>query len=99
MGFLPSLIGLLRSSSSLDIGKYTTTLLNAVASKVLLSEVIAAFSSDEKSRHVLRESGGIPISVELLFSENVDVQLHSSIILSNFALDPRDSGTFYEQLQ
>lgn len=52
-----------------------------------VSEVLAAFSGDEKSRRNMIESGGVNIFVELLFSDIEPLQRNATMVIGNFARD------------
>jgi hypothetical protein len=53
-------------------------------------------SSDEKSRAVIKQAGGIPTVIEFLFSENSVLQLNTIMILANFAMDEKDSEEIHK---
>eukprot|EP01114_Cavostelium_apophysatum_P005443 TRINITY_DN1643_c0_g1_i3.p1 TRINITY_DN1643_c0_g1~~TRINITY_DN1643_c0_g1_i3.p1 ORF type:complete len:997 (+),score=254.06 TRINITY_DN1643_c0_g1_i3:187-3177(+) len=74
LGALPKLCIQLSGTQDLD-------------SKIRLGEVLAAFSSDQRSRSIIKESAGIPIFTELLFSDNDSLVLDAIMAISNFALD------------
>lgn len=74
--------------------------LTHLQSKIRISEVLAAFSSDERCRYlhqvqhiyltlrpIMKDSKAIPSFIELLFSDNSSLQLNAVMALSNFALD------------
>jgi hypothetical protein len=79
-GGVQLLVDILKASASVK--------LNA-ESRILVSEVLAAFSSDEISRQTISEAGGIPLFIELLYTDTDQVQLNALMTLSNFALDEK----------
>ncbi|PRP80289.1 hypothetical protein PROFUN_11767 [Planoprotostelium fungivorum] len=76
-GAIPQLVSILSPSSSLK----------GQEARVRVSEVLAAFSGDEKSRRSMIESGGVNIFVELLFSDVEPLQRNATMVIGNFARD------------
>jgi len=73
-GALPKLINL------------CTSLKNSEA-RVRISEVLAAFSGEDRARRILMEAGGVGVFVELLFSDIDQLQKNATMIIGNFARD------------
>eukprot|EP01117_Protostelium_nocturnum_P008496 TRINITY_DN3042_c0_g2_i1.p1 TRINITY_DN3042_c0_g2~~TRINITY_DN3042_c0_g2_i1.p1 ORF type:complete len:1652 (+),score=347.52 TRINITY_DN3042_c0_g2_i1:199-5154(+) len=86
MGGIPSLVGLLRSSNP-----------KIIDGKVRISEILAAFSAEDRFRNTIREAGGIGIFIELLFSEVDLLQKNAIIAMANFAKDESTSEEIIAQ--
>ncbi len=65
------LVDLLKSSASVKLDS---------ESRILISEVLAAFSSDDTCRSTIHDAGGLSLFIELLYADTESVQLNAVLV-------------------
>eukprot|EP01119_Soliformovum_irregulare_P010850 TRINITY_DN266_c5_g1_i1.p1 TRINITY_DN266_c5_g1~~TRINITY_DN266_c5_g1_i1.p1 ORF type:complete len:1717 (+),score=609.32 TRINITY_DN266_c5_g1_i1:56-5206(+) len=82
MGAIPSLVALLSEKSSLK----------NTSSRRQITEILAAFSFEEKSRATMKEAGILPILTDVVFSSpDEHFKMNAVMALSNFAVSDSEA--------